>query len=254
MKKNSTVFLFFVEGPSEEDALHVILDELFDSSEVVFEIVYGDFTTSKSVADPISFLGKRISSIIAQDPLYELKSLRAAVVLTDTDGCYINDDCVIEDPSKGKAYYTLDGIFCNNPSAIQERNKQKSRILNQISSKNYLTIRRVKVPLETYYNSCNLDHLLYDRNNLTKKEKEKAAEDFGNQYFEHAEDFLPFIYDLFPSSCAMEYSISWDEIKKEKNSLHRMSNFICFMIRHSDLLNPEAKKVLDSLLSKGEDE
>ena len=44
--------------------------------------------------------------------------------------------------------------------------------------------------------SCNLDHVLYNKNNLTDAEKEKYADKFQQMFIGKEERFIPYIKNL----------------------------------------------------------
>lgn len=81
--------------------------------------------------------------------------------------------------------------------------------------------------IETYYFSCNLDHVLYNIRNLKQELKEEYAINFADQYEGNESNFIKFINkDNFPLS--NDYNESWDKIKLSLNSILRYSNFNVF--------------------------
>jgi len=81
------------------------------------------------------------------------------------DGAYIPKEAVVFDSNATKAKYERDKILTTNVKAIQERNIQKGGCLNRLST----TPTVHKIPYHVYYMSCNLDHVLHDKRNLTKE-------------------------------------------------------------------------------------
>ena len=75
-----------------------------------------------------------------------------------------------------------------------------------------------------YFNSCNLEHVLYNElKDFSDDEKEEMADDFADKYEGKVQDFIDFISD---SAVAVSgtYKQTWKYIEKDKNSLQRHSN------------------------------
>ena len=83
--------------------------------------------------------------------------------------------------------------------------------------------------------SCNLDHVLYNRLNLSDEEKELLAFNFAKKYKDDLDLFKSFIFDSSFSLYSMSYRESWEYIKKNNNSLKRYTNFgICMQDDNKD--------------------
>jgi len=79
-----------------------------------------------------------------------------------------------------------------------------------------------------YYMSCNLDHVLHDKQNSSDEEKENDAHEFAKTYREHIPEFIQFISES-DFSVMNGYDESWEYIKKDLHSLERHSNLgLCF--------------------------
>ncbi len=71
--------------------------------------------------------------------------------------------------------------------------------------------------------SCNLDHVLYDKRNLSDSEKEDEAIRFARRYHDDIAGFLDFIcHSLF--SVMGTRKETWQFIETGDNSLQRHSN------------------------------
>lgn len=77
------------------------------------------------------------------------------------------------------------------------------------------------IPYECYFMSCNLDHALYNKNNLTEEQKEKSAEAFRDLFMNHEEKFIPYIKTCAAQDMPKSYSGSWRYIKEDRHSLER---------------------------------
>ena len=75
-----------------------------------------------------------------------------------------------------------------------------------------------------YFNSCNLEHVLYNElKDYSDEEKEELSDEFAEKYEGKVADFISFISD---SELAVHgtYKDTWKFIEKDKHSLERHSN------------------------------
>ena len=71
--------------------------------------------------------------------------------------------------------------------------------------------------------SCNIDHVLYNRLNISDKEKEDYSLVFARNYKNRVSDFLKFI-SASDFSVTTNYNDSWNYIKEDSHSLERHTN------------------------------
>lgn len=209
-----------VEGPSDDTALGAILANLYDKNSVYVEITHGDITSSKGIRldNIVSKIGTLIKRYAASNH-YTYKDFQEIIHIVDTDGVYSHDSCVIEDVSCEKVMYYTQEIRCNDQKAIIQRNKVKSSILDRLITQKFVW----KVSYSVYYMSCNLDHVLYNKQNSTDEEKENKAYAFALRYKNDIHGFLSFI-SKSSFSVNTNYKDSWNFIKEESRSLQRYSN------------------------------
>ena len=75
-----------------------------------------------------------------------------------------------------------------------------------------------------YFNSCNLEHVLYNElKDFSDEEKEKMSDDFADKYEGNFLGFVDFISDT-GLAVSGTYNQTWKYIEKENNSLQRHSN------------------------------
>lgn len=219
MARKKIVFII-VEGPSDEEALAVILSRLYDKNTVYVHIVHGDITSQKGVAETniLAKIGDKVKKY-AKDNHYTIKHHFEEIIhIVDTDGAYISDDCIIKDNCE-KLIYDSESIRTTNPDKIIERNIQKSSIINKLCS----TSTIVNLPYHVFYMSCNLDHVLHNQLNSSDEEKEKNSYLFAKTYKDDIPAFLAFIRES-DFSVVSQYRESWEFIKQGKNSLNRYTN------------------------------
>lgn len=225
MARKKVVFVI-VEGPSDDAALGVILNRLYDKSKVHIEIMHGDITTDLSI-DPsniVSALGNIVKNYAATMHFSQIH-FQEVIHLVDMDGAFIPEAAIVDNPDADKPLYSLTEIQTSRPEQMVLRNKHKKSKLNRIS-----TLKKVwgSIPYQAYYMSCNLDHVLYGKLNSTDEEKENDAYAFAKRYKDDIDGFLTFISDS-EFSRMDGYKESWEFIKKDLHSLERHTNLgLCF--------------------------
>lgn len=220
------IVLVIVEGPSDDSALGVILNRLFDENTVHVEIMYGDITTDRSIApdDIVKALGDVVKHY-AESMHFKQLHFQQVIHLIDMDGAYIPDEKVVENPDADKPVYSLTDIQTSKREQLIMRNDHKRRKIERICG-----MQKVwgSIPYRAYYMSANLDHALYGKLNSSDEEKENDAYAFAKKYKDDIDGFLGFISDS-EFSRMDGYRESWEFIKKECHSLERFTNFgLCF--------------------------
>lgn len=213
------VVAVIVEGPSDEDAIGGILKEFFSSEEVQFAVVHGDITSSEStsVDNVISKIDDMADSIRSKYG-YRWEDFARIIHIADTDGAFAKD-CVVEAKVDSIQYYE-DRIETSNAEAIEKRNKHKSEIMFKL----YSTGKVHDIKYGLYFNSCNLEHVLYGKlKDFSNEEKEEMSDDFADRYEGRVDEFIRF---LSAEGVAVPgtYKQTWRFIEKDKNSLQRHSN------------------------------
>lgn len=220
MARKKIVFVI-VEGPSDEEALGVILSRLYSSSEVYVHITHGDIT-SEFIESPDENIFTRVANEVegyAKSNHFEKLHFKEIIHIVDTDGTFIPDANVTEDPLAEKPIYSLSEIRTKNKAGIEERNRRKGSNISKLCSRKEIW----GVPYQVYYMSCNLDHVLYDKLNSSDEDKEADAFRFAKFYKDKIPAFIKFISES-EFSVVGDYRKSWNYIKKELNSLHRHTN------------------------------
>ncbi len=216
------IMLFIVEGPTDETSLSTVLSRIFSSDTVKFQVVHGDVLTRDFVAPDriIAAVNEQIK--LFRGNIYKPGDFCKVVHLADTDGAFIPEDAVVAEAVEGRQYpfYTDTQILTPEPTNIIDRNARKRRNIAKLSS----TGRVGGIPYSFYYFSCNLDHVLHGRNNLSEAEKIACSRDFDLQYADDPNTFIRFMRD---ESFAVQgtYQETWAFIKQGTHSLERHSNF-----------------------------
>lgn len=243
---SNKVVLFLVEGQSEINALERIFDFLCDlisdGCVVKFVSTDGDITTKETVT--LNNINAKIGSYfwknskLCGDSFLELKDITQIIHLFDMDGAYIPDDHIICDKnslSNENVKYEINRIIADNIEKFIERNERKRRHMDFLLEQKMISIKRVKIPYKCYFFSSNLDHFLYDEQNLTKTEKIGKAIDFSKEFaniYDDAEKVNAFqkriksIQGKRYLKLNLDYEASWHFVKDRTSchSLERLSN------------------------------
>lgn len=120
------IVLVIVEGASDDTALGVALNQVFDKDSVYIHIIHGDITTRKGVNSQniVSKIGDEVKGY-AKSQHYKASDFKQIIHIVDTDAAYIPDVNIIEDTALEEVTYEDDGIYTANVEAIKDRNKTK---------------------------------------------------------------------------------------------------------------------------------
>lgn len=223
MARRKIVFVI-VEGASDETALGIALNQIFDKESVYVHIMHGDVTTRTGVNSQniVAKLGDEVKGFASRNH-YKVSDFKQIIHIVDTDAAYLENDKVIEDTECTELSYQDDGIHTSDVNKVISRNKQKTENLYRLRSCGKIW----NVPYRVYYMSCNLDHVLYDKRNSTDEEKEDDAYAFAKKYKNNVDVFMDFMCES-TFSVKGEFKDSWEFIEKDMHSIERYTNLaIC---------------------------
>lgn len=194
------VVAVIVEGPSDENALGGILKEFFSSEEVQFAVVHG-------------------YNMWYQEKIWiSMGDFVKIIHIADTDGVFTKN-CIEKAEVENIQYYE-DHIEYFDVEDVVKRNEHKTGIIFKL----YTTGKIRNIPYRLYFNSCNLEHVLYNElKDFTDDEKEILSDEFAEKYEGKVSEFIEFISD---KTIAVDgtYKETWKYIEKDKNSIRRHSN------------------------------
>lgn len=213
------VIAVIVEGPSDENAIGGILKEYFSSEEVQFAVVHGDITSNDSITSDnvVTKIAALIDGIRGKYG-YQWDDFIRIIHIADTDGTFTRGCVRMADVAS--IQYFEDHMENSNVDAVEKRNEHKSKIMFKL----YSTGRVHDIRYRLYFNSCNLEHVLYNElRDFSDDEKEEMADDFADKYEGKVQDFIDFISN--PAVAVLgTYKQTWKYIQQDKNSLQRHSN------------------------------
>ena len=223
MARRKIVFVI-VEGASDETALGIALNQVFDKESVHVHIMHGDITTRTGVNSQniVAKVGNEVRAYATSNH-YKASDFKQIIHIVDTDAAYLADDKVLEEPECVELSYQDDGIYASDAGKVIARNKQKTENLYRLRSCGNIW----GVPYRVYYMSCNLDHVLYDKRNSTDEEKEADAYAFAKRYKNNVAAFMNFMCDS-AFSVKGDFKDSWEFIETDMHSIQRYTNLaIC---------------------------
>lgn len=220
MATTKKVILFIVEGTSDQSALALLMEQFFSAHQVRFHVVHGDVTSEVGVSyDNVT---KRVLEIIKsflKKYPYKQNDILRIIHLVDTDGAFVDEHCILQADVQRVQYFE-DKILAQNPKSIINRNKRKTDALSRLST----TSQIYKSPYSVYYNSCNLEHVLYNSiREFSDEEKNDLADDFSLKYENKIDEFIDFISDE-TFAVRGKYKETWTYIMTGYNSLQRHTN------------------------------
>lgn len=216
------ILFVIVEGPSDEQALGIMLSRIFNNSEVYVHILHCDITTQNGVTTTniISKIGGIVTEYAKRNH-FSQKHFKEIIHITDTDGAFISDEYVIESAKCVDPFYSTTNIKTKDPTGIRDRNQRKSANLRRLCNSNFVW---KNIPYKVFYMSCNLDHVLFDKLNTTNKEKENDSFCFAKKYKNAIPEFIDYIKNS-TFSVNSEYKKSWEFVSEGLHSLERYTNF-----------------------------
>ena len=221
MAPRKKIIFVIVEGPSDSEALGVILTRMFSQDDVHVHVSHGDITSDSGTTtqNVLIKVAEMVQSYRAPNYLRTSDFLQV-VHLIDTDGTFIPESAAVEDAACTEFYYSETEIHGPSRDAIIERNKRKSSIIRRLYSCGKVC---KTIPYRAYYMSSNLEHVLHNLQNASDAEKEQYAFSFAMRYKEDIDGFIKFI-SKSDFSVTGDYKESWNFIQQNLHSLERHTN------------------------------
>lgn len=151
------------------------------------------------------------------------KDIAQIIHVFDTDGVYVPDSAIIEGNTK-EFWYTTTSISCKDSQRIRNRNKQKRNLMDYL-----LDLQDIKgISYQGYFMSSNLDHALYDIQNLEDELKGEYADEFYAAFLDLEDKFIDFLKTDVVNGVPDSFPSSWRYIKEGVRSLERHTNLHIF--------------------------
>jgi hypothetical protein len=214
------VCLFIVEGSTDKIALNNILSKYFADKKLRTYIVGTDITSDEHSTEDniVNNLKTNINLFLKREKLNKT-DIAKIIHLTDLDGTFIDDSAVLFNKHYLHPYYTDENILTSHVDKIIERNHRKAANLKKLLA----TGEIYSIPYKIYFVSCNLEHLLHNKNNASNEDKRLLAEALAEKFLGKELTFLDFLRDEGVIDDT-NYEESWANAQKENNSLLRKTN------------------------------
>jgi hypothetical protein len=212
--------IFIVEGNTDKTALENIFRKIYRHKNINVEVTHGDITSDTDIEDKDleEVIFSLVKKYINENKLRK-SDIWQIVQIFDTDGTYVPESAIVHGNTK-EFFYTESTISCKNRQKIIDRNKMKSRRMEYLLQEDNIN----DIPYKCYFMSSNLDHALYDEQNLTDDEKREYADQFYDLFSKKPEVFIEFLNRYVVNGVPNSYLASWRYIKEDLNSLNRHTN------------------------------
>lgn len=221
-KKEGTkkAVIFIVEGNSDKKALEKIFQKIYKQRDIVFKFMDGDITSDDNVneSNVEDILYDKVDEYRKYKKLFKSDILEI-VHIFDTDGTYIPDEAIVEGESP-QFIYSESQISSRNVDAVIERNKNKRSMMDYLLGLD--SIKRIRYT--GYFMSSNLDHSLYNEQNLPDDLKGEYADAFYEEFQGREKLFVDFLKEEVANGVPDIYPASWRYIREGVHSLERHTN------------------------------
>ena len=221
--------LFIVEGSSDKTALEKIFRTIYrNDRNIEFRFTGGDITSDPDIT--LTNVQDRIKKIIhgfLSDNKLKTSDIFQVIQIFDMDGAYIDDSFIIQD-DVDQVTYSSESIKCKYRTFYIERNQKKRELMNYLLSLDSIG----QYSYEKYFMSSNLDHALYNEQNLDEKLKQAYADAFYERFLGKEDLFCDFLLTDAVNGVPDNMNLSWKYIKSDKHSLERHTNLHTYFLLH----------------------
>ncbi len=221
--------LFIVEGSSDKTALEKIFRTIYRKDRnIEFRFTGGDITSDPDIT--VTNVEDRIKKIIhgfLSDNKLKPSDIFQVIQIFDMDGAYIDDSFIIQDNVDQVTYFS-ESIRCKYRTFYIERNHKKRELMNYLLSLDSIG----QFSYEKYFMSSNLDHALYNEQNLDEKLKQAYADAFYERFLGKEDLFCDFLRTDVVNGVPDSMNLSWNYIKSDKHSLERHTNLHIYFLLH----------------------
>lgn len=229
MSNTRKTVLFIVEGSSDKTALEKIFKSIYKGKkDIVFKFTHGDISSDGSISEEnvCDEIYKIVKKYMDENKLKKTDIFQI-VQIFDMDGAFIDDGAII-DGDENRIIYSTQNIECKDIEKVKTRNEKKRRMMNFL-----LKVEDIRnIPYETYYMSSNLDHALYNEQNLADELKQQYADRFYSIFLDKEKLFIEYLKAEVVNGVPDSYPASWRYIKEGLHSLERHTNLHIYFIKN----------------------
>lgn len=225
MKK--TVF-FIVEGNTDKTALEKIFKAIYKHKDIRFEFTNGDVTSDDEIDinNVCDVLYKKVKKYLDDNKLRKT-DIWQIVQIFDTDGAY-SPETAIKTGESARFLYSATNIICKDIQKVKNRNNKKKFMMDYL-----LSIDNIKdISYKCYFMSSNLEHALYNLQNLSDEDKNKYADAFYEVFISKEKLFVEFLQLEAVNGVPDSFPASWRYIKEGLHSLERHTNLHIYFLEN----------------------
>lgn len=222
------VVVFIVEGATDKKALENIFKKIYRYKKIHFEFTHGDITSDEesNISNVETIIYEHVNQY-RKDKKLKKSDICQIIHIFDMDGAYIDESHIIEGETT-ELFYTTKNISCKNTGKAKKRNQHKSKLMEYL-----LACDDIKgIPYQCFYLSSNLDHALYNQQNLNDETKIAYANAFYEQFLGREKLFIDFLNMEVVNGVPENFPASWRYIKEGLHSLERHTNLNIYFKEH----------------------
>lgn len=227
MQKSKRILFFIFEGSTDVTSLGRYLEIHFNSDDckVISRSARGDVTSDwETTSDNLLSRIKEIVDDFCAKQKISYGDLLGIVQVIDTDGAYVSEKRIITSDYAHPFIDVGKGVIKTRDRwGIADRNLDKRELVDLLVEFDEIE----GVPYRVFYMSSDLEHVLHNRANCTKRsDKIRLANSFALRYAADQQGFIRFMTES-DFTVKGGYLESWDFIRDEKNdsrSLERHTN------------------------------
>ncbi len=226
-KIRKTVF-FIVEGNTDKTALEKIFKAIYKHRDIRFEFTNGDVTSDDLIdkTNVCEILYKKVKRYMDDNKLKKT-DIWKIVQIFDMDGAYIPETAVVKGESS-KFVYSTTSIACKDQEKVKSRNSKKREMMDYL-----LSLADINgISYQCYFMSSNLDHALYNQQNLSDEDKKKYADAFYEKFLGVEKYFIDFLKFDAVNGVPDSFPASWRYIKEDLRSLERHTNLHIYFLEN----------------------
>lgn len=226
-KIRKTVF-FIVEGNTDKTALEKIFKAIYKHRDIRFEFTNGDVTSDDLIdkTNVCEILYKKVKRYMDDNKLKKT-DIWKIVQIFDMDGAYIPETAVVKGESS-KFVYSTTSIACKDQEKVKSRNSKKREMMDYL-----LSLADINgISYHCYFMSSNLDHALYNQQNLSDEDKKKYADAFYEKFLGVEKYFIDFLKFDAVNGVPDSFPASWRYIKEDLRSLERHTNLHIYFLEN----------------------
>lgn len=229
-EKMKKIVFFIVEGNTDKTALEKIFKTIYKHRDIKFEFTNGDVTSDPydliNKTNVCDILYKKVKKYMDENKLKKTDMWKI-VQIFDMDGAYIPKTAIVKGESL-KFVYSTTNIACKDQERVKRRNSKKQEMMDYL-----LSLPDINgISYQCFFMSSNLDHALYNLQNLGEEDKKIYADVFYEKFLNKERYFIDFLKLEAVNGVPDSFPASWRYIKEDLRSLERHTNLHIYFLEN----------------------